>query len=119
MIYDSTGGQADTPHRHDYYTVLLAEKSRGIHMIDFKEYELGDRQVWFVAPGQVHRVAETERPVGFVMTFTPDFLSLYGIEQQFIDEINLFRPFGDAPPLDLDQEVFEMLHDLPYVSPQY
>ncbi len=108
-IYDERGGAADSPHRHDYYTVLLTDKSRGVHMIDFKEYELGDHQVWFVSPGQVHQIKEVDRPTGYVMTFTPAFLGLYGIQQQFIDEINLFRAFGDTPPLEVDNATFKTL----------
>lgn len=108
-IYDLAKGNPDSPHRHDYYTVLMAEVSRGVHMVDFTEYAMGDRQVWFVAPGQVHQVKETMRPTGYVMTFTPAFLALYGIEQQFIDDINLFRAFGEAPPIELDDKAFRSL----------
>ena len=110
-IYNRSDGAPDLPHRHHYYTVLLSEHSSGTHMIDFQEYKLGKLQVWFVAPGQVHQIIESARPKGFVMTFTPEFLELYGIEQKFIDEINLFRAFGDSPPLEVDIKIFETLRD--------
>jgi len=51
-------GKPDTPHRHNYYTVLLVKKAKGKHIIDFKEYALIGNQVFFVGPEQVHQIVE-------------------------------------------------------------
>lgn len=108
-IFDEAGGRSDTPHRHDYYTVLFITKAKGYHFIDYKSYEFQDLQVHFVAPGQVHQVELKERPKGHVLTFSRDFLTINAIPDSFISNINLFRPFGEAPPLLLDQTTFDRL----------
>ncbi len=33
----------------------FAAEAKGQHIIDFKEYTLGERQVYFIGPGQVHQ----------------------------------------------------------------
>ena len=34
-IYEEQNGEPDQPHRHGYYTVLIVNKSNGLHKIDF------------------------------------------------------------------------------------
>ncbi|MEO1450924.1 MAG: helix-turn-helix transcriptional regulator [Bacteroidota bacterium] len=111
-IYDSAKGKTDVPHRHDYYTVLMVLKGEGEHWVDYKPFQITADQVHFVSPGQVHQVALSSRPEGWVITFSPDFLQLNNIPEQFISNINLFRTFGDTPPLELDPETREKLQQL-------
>lgn len=109
VIFDQVQGKIDVPHRHDYYTVLLVKKAVGNHVLDYKTYPFGEQEVFFVSPGQVHQVAAKERPEGWVFTFSRDFLAENNIPESFISNINLFREFGDAPPLALDNLTFERL----------
>ena len=102
-IYDKYGGKADAPHRHDFYTVILCIEAKGQHIIDFKEYDLGERQVYFIGPGQVHQIIEEDRPQGFAMVFSADFLGENNIPLRFIDDLNLFRDYGESPPLLVDE----------------
>ncbi|MBL7775525.1 MAG: AraC family ligand binding domain-containing protein, partial [Saprospiraceae bacterium] len=76
VIFDEMQGRApEQPHRHAYYTVLLIEKASGKHVVDYQTYRFGARQVHFVSPGQVHLVHTPERPEGWVITFTREFLA--------------------------------------------
>ena len=59
-IYQKRKGQADDPHRHGYYTVLVVKEAKGKHFIDFTAYPLHDRQVYFISPGQVHQLVEED-----------------------------------------------------------
>ena len=102
VIYDRAQGAVDQPHRHDYFTVVLVEGARGTHHIDFTNYPLSERQVFFISPGQVHQVVTTARPQGWVITFSADFLADNAIPQTFIYNLNLFRFFGESPPLAVD-----------------
>ena len=103
-LYHLRGGRPDAPHRHDFYTVIIIEYAKGCHVIDFNEYELSPDQVFFVAPGQVHQVKEEDAPQGYVITFTTDFLIKNNIPLSFVDELNLFRDYGNSPPLKLSSE---------------
>ena len=108
-IYDQAQGAVDQPHRHDYFTVVLVEAARGMHHIDFMDYALGERQVFFISPGQVHQLVATERPQGWVITFSADFLADNAIPQTFIYNLNLFRFFGESPPLHSDATTWARL----------
>lgn len=98
-IYLKRNGKIDEPHRHNYYTVLIIANAKGFHKIDFNFYALGTHQVFFVAPGQVHQVIETEKSQGYVMTFSSQFLLENAIPAEFIESLNLFQNYGESPPL--------------------
>ncbi|MEO1412716.1 MAG: helix-turn-helix transcriptional regulator [Bacteroidota bacterium] len=108
-IYARREGVVDSPHRHDYYTVLLVKRARGAHFIDFREYPLRGRQVFFIAPGQVHQVVEEEASVGYSLVFSRAFLAENNIPFRFLDDLNLFRDYGDSPPMDLEAERLRQL----------
>lgn len=108
-IYTKRNGEIDEPHRHNYYTVLIINKAKGQHKIDFNTYALGNQQLFFVAPGQVHQVIEEEKSYGFAMTFSNQFLVQNSIPLSFIDSLNLFQNYGQSPPLKPNQEQFEAI----------
>src|SRR5690554_5146290 len=110
-IYTKRGGAVDEPHRHNYYTVLIVNKAKGKHKIDFNTYELSDKQIFFVAPDQVHQVIESEKSIGFAMTFSNQFLVENSIPISFIESLNLFQNYGQSPPLIPSKEQFEKIED--------
>lgn len=108
-IYTKRDGKVDVPHRHNYYTVLIIFKAKGLHKIDFNIYELSDKQIFFVAPGQVHQVIEEEKSFGYVMTFSNLFLIENSIPLSFIESLNLFQNYGQSPPLTLSEKQFDAI----------
>lgn len=109
VIHQAAGGKADLPHRHDYFTIILVKTASGRHIIDFNEYELKDKQVYFIAPGQIHRLMPSTFPEGWVITFTTDFLVQNDIPLHFLTNVNLFSEYGNSPPLALDEVTFARL----------
>ena len=108
-IYTKRDGRVDEPHRHNFFTVLVVEQAKGFHKIDFNTYPLANKQIYFVAPGQVHQVIETEKSFGFAMTFSHQFLLENSIPLSFIDSLNLFQNYGQSPPLTPDNPRFETI----------
>ena len=108
--FNEVGGDADVPHRHQFYTVLLVKKARGTHAIDYITYPLEANQLFFVSPGQVHHVVEKECSYGFVLLFSVDFLHNNGIEVSFIENLHLFNDYGASPPLTLTAEQLDALY---------
>ncbi len=109
-IYTERNGEADEPHRHDYFTVILIKEASGKHIIDFKGYDLQAKQVYFVSPGQIHQVIEEKKSFGYVILFSPEFLAENQIPCYFIEDLNLFNDHGNSPPLSLnDKEVDQLL----------
>lgn len=101
QIEERMGENVDSPHRHNYYTIILIKKGSGKHIIDFQEYEMTNNSIYFVAPGQVHQVLPASRSEGFVLTFTADFLLRNNISEQLINDVYLYNNFGESPPLPL------------------
>ena len=99
----------DLPHRHEYFTILLVKNAEGSHIIDYQTYLFGKEEVHFVSPGQIHQVLTSSEPKGWVITFSREFLMENSISEAFISNINLFRQFGETPPLKVDTDIFVQL----------
>lgn len=108
-IYTKRDGKKDAPHRHNYYTILVIKKAKGVHKIDFNTYDLGEEQVFFVAPGQIHQVSEEEKSIGFSIVFSNQFLIENNISASFIENLNLFQNYGQSPPLTPGKGQFEAI----------
>lgn len=60
-------------HRHDFFYVLVLKKGTGTHAIDFVPYEVCDRAVFFMRPGQVHQLLLKAGSTGYLMQFRQAF----------------------------------------------
>lgn len=103
-IYEKYGNTPDIPHRHDYYTILLAKKACGLHYIDYVEFPIKPNYIFFVNPGQVHQITTFGEPEGIVIMFTPEFLSRYQISEEFLTNLGLFSSSSATPPLEISSE---------------
>lgn len=102
-IYRCTNGAPDSPHRHEYYTIIFIEKGEGTHFVDFTEYKIEDRTIYFIQPGQMHQVILSAEPIGWVITFTEQFLIANSIPEKMINDIYLFNDYGQSPPLAINE----------------
>lgn len=103
-IYEKHQGKPDEPHRHDFFTLIFAEKAKGTHYIDFHRYDLTSNQMYFISPGQVHQIIEDEKSYGYAVVFSSDFLIQSNIPLAFIEDLNLFNDFSENPPLEITKE---------------
>ena len=108
-IDEKLGGIADSPHRHNYYTVIWSFTATGKHVIDFKEYDILPQHIFFVSPEQVHQVITDPKPTGFVILFTPEFLDKNSIREDFIANLKLFQKSDETPPLHLNEKMIVSL----------
>lgn len=111
-VYFNGNGESDSPHRHDYYAIVLIEKGKGVHYVDFQKYELEDSTVYFILPGQMHQLVPSEEPKGWVLAFTDDFLISNSISEKLINDIYLFNDYGQSPPLPLNQSQMQVYKSL-------
>ena len=102
-------GKVDEPHRHNFYSVLVVKNATGQHKVDFNSYPLSNHQVHFVAPGQVHQVIEEVQSDGYVLTFSTQFLIENAIAISFVEHLNLFQNYGETPPLEPNEEQFDII----------
>jgi len=103
-VYRNAQGAPDSPHRHDYYTIIFIERGEGVHFVDFTEYKVEDRTIYFIQPGQMHQLVLASEPEGWVITFTEEFLIANSIPEKLINHIYLFNDYGQSPPLPMNEK---------------
>ncbi|MBS1543907.1 MAG: helix-turn-helix domain-containing protein [Bacteroidetes bacterium] len=60
-------------HRHNFFFILILKKGSGIHEIDFVSHKASGGSVFFLRPGQVHRLELKAGSEGYVMEFDSQF----------------------------------------------
>jgi AraC family transcriptional regulator, transcriptional activator of pobA len=60
-------------HRHDFFYILALEEGLGSHEIDFIPYEVKDYSIFFMRPGQVHKLVLKANCRGFLLEFDAAF----------------------------------------------
>ncbi|MEM7510783.1 MAG: AraC family transcriptional regulator [Bacteroidota bacterium] len=110
----ATDTESHKPHSHDFYTIIWILKGKGTHTIDFQEYEVRERQLYFLHPGQVHQL-EVEEVQGYVCMFTLDFMCATGVRDSFLTELHLFDQSEESTPLlmpENEEKTFSSLIDM-------
>lgn len=74
-VHDMLGGKdmVQELHRHDFFYILALEKGKGNHEIDFTTYQVRDRSIFIMRPGQVHQLTLRAGSTGYLMAFKTDF----------------------------------------------
>jgi len=60
-------------HRHDFFFMLALQQGKGIHEIDFTNYDVSDNSVFFLRPGQVHQLQLKAGSTGYLIEFNHEF----------------------------------------------
>jgi AraC family transcriptional regulator, transcriptional activator of pobA len=68
--------QVKYPHRHDFFEVLFLLKGSGFHVIDSNKYEIKPPCVFFLSPGQAHKLELSHDIEGYIYIFTADFYQI-------------------------------------------
>lgn len=93
------------PHRHDFFEVLYLAKGSGYHVIDHNKYEIKPPSVFFMSPGQAHKLELSQDIEGFIFIFTSDFYLLNRSDQNSLIEFPFFYTLQqDNPPLLLESK---------------
>ena len=90
------------PHRHDFFEVLYLSKGSGFHIIDGNKYEIKPPCVFFMSPGQAHKIEFSNDIEGFIFIFTSEFYLINQSNQNRLIEFPFFFTIRqDNPPLIL------------------
>ncbi|MDQ3290569.1 MAG: AraC family transcriptional regulator [Bacteroidota bacterium] len=71
-----------TPHKHDFFIILLITQGTGTHTIDFKTYPVAPQTVFFLSPGQVHAWQLSDDSAGYILFFNLDFFRAQSDQQE-------------------------------------
>jgi AraC family transcriptional regulator, transcriptional activator of pobA len=99
-----------SPHRHNFYELMIFTEGGGKHEIDFKEFEIDKHSVHFVSPSQVHRLKSTTAR-GYVICFFEEFLHLQA-NTSFIDAFQFYDFTRYAPFIKMDKAVHKELEKI-------
>ena len=90
------------PHRHDFFEVLYLSKGSGFHVIDGNKYEIKPPGVFFMSPGQAHKIEFSSDIEGYIFIFTAEFYLINQNNQNRLIEFPFFFTIRqDNPPLTL------------------
>ena len=96
--------QVKYPHRHDFFEVLYIQKGSGFHVIDSNKYEIKPPCVFFLSPGQAHKLELSHDIEGFIFIFTAEFYLINRSNQNRLIEFPFFYTIRqNNPPLLLTE----------------
>ncbi len=93
------------PHRHDFFEVLFLTKGSGYHVIDSSKYKIEPPTVFFMSPGQAHKIEFSSDIEGYIFIFTSEFYLIDKSNQNRLLEFPFFFTINqDNPPLILKKQ---------------
>ena len=93
------------PHRHDFFEVLFLSKGSGFHVIDGNKYKINPPCIFFMSPGQAHKIEFSSDIEGYIFIFTAEFYLINQNNQNRLIEFPFFFTIRqDNPPLLLTKK---------------
>src|SRR3954465_5412704 len=73
---DGIFAQNGIARRHDFYTIYWIKKGQMKHTIDTVTHAVKENKLFFLAPGQVHKMEFSEKVEGYMIAFQDAFMCL-------------------------------------------
>ncbi|MBB2147767.1 AraC family transcriptional regulator [Pedobacter gandavensis] len=89
------------PHKHNFYEILWLERGPSKHTIDQHSFELSLDSIFFIAPGQIHELAQEGDLRGYSIMFTADFLAMGDTSQETLSQLSFMENTYQNPALAL------------------
>mgnify|MGYP000955469441 CR=1 FL=1 len=106
LIFNEILGQniIRTPHKHDFFIIILFDKGDGIHNIDSIDYPIGNREVHVLFPKQMHKWTINDGTVGYQLMIEKSFLEKFAPAFRFS-----FTNYQNHPVIHLPNYFFSQL----------
>ncbi|MCA4810358.1 helix-turn-helix domain-containing protein [Empedobacter stercoris] len=105
------GERASKPHIHSFYQIIWFKKGKGKHFVDFKEYEVADNSIFFIAKDQVHYFDKNQDYKGVLLNFNESFLVQKNSEVEFFLKCNIFNNLYQTPFCCVNSSINILLDD--------
>jgi len=99
-------------HLVEFYIIIFIEKGKGLHMIDFKEYECKPGTILTIRKDQIHKFYKSKSIKGRLLLFTDEFLVSYLEKLEALKSLQLFNEFLGVPKLQLSKKEIEEVSNL-------
>ena len=104
--------QNEVPHRHNYFVIVWVKKGAGIHLIDLEKFELQNNTVYCIAPGQVHKLTIEGPAIGYVISFTAEFIGLAEENCDLLFNTGLFNSLSSSPVIEVNEELKSEMEEM-------
>lgn len=98
--------EVDDIHKHSFYEILWTEEGMSKQTIDYQEYEVLPKSLFFISPNQVHQFEEWKPLTGGTILFTEDFFLLNHQNQDTLFELSFLDNLYANPCLQLSERDF-------------
>lgn len=107
IIFNELHGERsiEKPHTHDFFTINLFDRAKGIHAIDSIDYPIGNHQVHVLFPGQLHKWDIKAGTIGYQLMIERTFFEKFAPYFRFS-----FTNYQNHPVIQLSDSAFDMLH---------
>ncbi len=100
-----------TPHKHDFFMVVLFTHGSGVHEIDFASYKIVPGTVFMLRPGQTHNWKLSNDIDGYIFFHSKDFYDSSSIAQK-IQDYPFFSSIHNPPIIIVKNKLKEKLTNL-------
>ncbi|MGN0233763.1 MAG: AraC family transcriptional regulator [Bacteroidaceae bacterium] len=100
------------PHVHAFYEILWFQQGKGIHTVDFTDYEVGPGCIFFLAPGQIHHFDDKEKYTGISIKMCTDFMKDEKDPGSLPQKYDIFHAIDVPPFYIIDDKVSETIAHL-------
>ncbi|PHN02769.1 AraC family transcriptional regulator [Flavilitoribacter nigricans] len=115
-----TGHSPQQLHRVEFYIIILVERGRGGHTIDFVDYPYEKGTLITIRKDQIHRFHTVEGVRGTLLLFTDEFLISYLEALEALKSLQLFNELLGVPKIQLDSgELDAVLHLIQRIESEY
>ncbi|SFN05248.1 AraC-type DNA-binding protein [Algoriella xinjiangensis] len=106
LLYNELHGERhiSKPHKHDFFIIVLFDRAKGTHNIDFQDYVIGDKQVHILFPGQVHKWSIEPNTTGYQLMIDKVFFDRFSSYFRFS-----FTDYINHPVISLSDKNFDLL----------
>jgi AraC family transcriptional activator of pobA len=92
-------------HRHSFYHLVFFTAGNGDQQIDFKKFDVKPGLIYFMVPGQVHSWNFTDKPDGYLINFSADYLRSFLLQGDYLERFSFFSGQPDQQVLELDLSI--------------
>src|SRR5690554_4536892 len=96
-----------SPHRHNFYHMVLFTKGEGFHSIDFNRFLIEPYQIYFMIPGQVHSWNFDDEVDGYVVNFSAEFFQSFLLRADYLESFSFFNGIAEDGVINLNESLKE------------
>jgi len=94
-----------SPHRHNFYHMVLFTKGAGSQTIDFENFPVKPFLIYFMIPGQVHSWTFEGGVDGYIINFSASFFQSFLANHDYLNQLPFFSGIAQDCVLNLPKEL--------------